>query len=69
MNKLFVKLDEKTTRALLKLSHDEYRDPRAQASLLIKESLEKRGLLGPTILPETEPAQAAVIPHCPEEEK
>jgi hypothetical protein len=48
MNKLFVKLDENTSQALINLSREEYRDPHAQASMLIKESLERRGLLSNT---------------------
>lgn len=40
-----IRLDEKSFQILRGLAEQEYRDPRFQAALLIKESLEHRGLL------------------------
>jgi hypothetical protein len=45
MNKIFIRLDERTVQALVRLSRKEYRDPRAQAALIIQQDLERRGLL------------------------
>jgi len=40
-----IQIDEKTYKALRSLSQNEYRDWRLQAGLLIREELERRGLL------------------------
>ena len=45
MTRITVKLDEAERDAIRALAKDERRDTRAQAALLIRESLEKRGLL------------------------
>lgn len=66
MTKLFVRLDDQTFNALRRVARAEYRDFRQQAGLLIKESLEKRGLLEPAIQSKTETNQPAENPPCPE---
>ena len=38
-------LDNQTYEALVKLADSEYRDPRAQAGLMLREELKRRGLL------------------------
>jgi len=45
--KLFVPLDGTERAALAKLAECERRDPRAQAAFLIREALERAGLLSP----------------------
>jgi len=45
MTRLTVTLDESEREAIRKLAQDERRDTRAQAALLIRESLERLGLL------------------------
>lgn len=47
MPKISTPLDTDEARALVKLSLQEKRDPRQQAALLIREQLEKLGLLQP----------------------
>lgn len=45
MVKFQVSLDTSSFRALRSLAADEYRDHRAQAALIIREELARRGLL------------------------
>ncbi len=45
MARFTIKLSEVERAALVKLAEDEQRDPRVQATLLVRESLERRGLL------------------------
>ena len=49
MVKFQIRLDENAFRFLRMLAELEYRDPRYQAALLIRESLERRGLLAQAI--------------------
>ena len=49
--------------ALWLLSEQERRDPRAQAALLIRQSLEQMGLLQPTPAPTGNPSQDEA-PHA-----
>lgn len=44
-SRVIIKLDPIETAALLELSRHEYREPPAQAAILIREALEARGLL------------------------
>jgi hypothetical protein len=61
MVKFQVSLDQESFKALRSLAENEYRDPRAQAALIIRQELERRGLLESQ---EGEPAQ----PTAQEEE-
>jgi hypothetical protein len=45
MVKFQVSLDTSSFKALRSLAADEYRDPRAQAALIIRAELQRRGLL------------------------
>ncbi len=45
MSRIPVLLDEETAAGLVVLARQEYRDPRAQAALIIRRELERRGLL------------------------
>jgi hypothetical protein len=56
MNRIAILLDEQTAAGLATLAKQEYRDPRSQAALIIREELERRGLLQPR--QSTAPAQA-----------
>jgi hypothetical protein len=40
-----IRLEDQERDALIRLSQNEKRDPRAQAALIIREYLERRGLL------------------------
>ncbi len=46
-NRIFVPLDEKQKRALVRYAGAQYRDPRVQAALFIQRGLEAVGALGP----------------------
>jgi hypothetical protein len=45
MVRIIIDLSEVEKLALLKYAEKEYRDPRAQAALIIRENLEQHGLL------------------------
>lgn len=45
LTRIMVSLDGKERSALNELAESERRDPRAQAALIIRESLKRRGLL------------------------
>ncbi len=45
IRKVYITLDEREASALSKLAEMEVRDPRAQARLIIRGELERRGLL------------------------
>ncbi len=45
MSRIPILLDEETAAGLVALARQEYRDPRAQAALIIRQELERRGLL------------------------
>jgi hypothetical protein len=45
MTRITVSLKEAEKTALLELANEELRDPRAQAALIIRTELERRGLL------------------------
>lgn len=45
MNRITIILNDQEKLALRKLSEKEYRDPRAQAGLIIRQELERLGLL------------------------
>jgi hypothetical protein len=47
LRKIFVPLDGTERSALTKLAEQEKRDPRAQAAILIREGLERLGILQP----------------------
>lgn len=47
MVKFQIKLNESDFRLLRNLADQEYRDPKQQAGILIREALEKRGLIQP----------------------
>lgn len=51
MVKIQIRLTELDFRMLRVLSDKEYRDPRQQAGILIREALEKRGLLAAPATP------------------
>jgi hypothetical protein len=53
MIKFQIGLDTTSFKALRALAEHEYRDPRAQAALIIRQELERRGLLAaqPPALP------------------
>lgn len=53
--RLPVLLDAKTLTALRVLAQKEYRDPRAQAAVIIREALVNRGLLTANIQPVAQP--------------
>lgn len=55
--KLIISITEQEYMALYQLSESEYRDPRKQAALIIRQELERRGLLV---------EQAAEAPHRPD---
>ena len=46
-SRVTVHLNPREINALLELAQREYREPRAQAAILIREALEQRGLLSP----------------------
>lgn len=46
MTRITITLDEKEKSALHALSKSELREPRQQAALIIRQELERRGLLG-----------------------
>jgi hypothetical protein len=45
MIKFQIRLDDKSFQVLQGLARQEYRDPRIQAALIIRQELERRGLL------------------------
>ncbi len=47
LNRIPILLDERTAAGLIALAKQEYRDPRAQAALIIRQELERRGFLKP----------------------
>ncbi len=48
LTKVYVPLSETERKALIQLGLSEKRDPRQQAALLIRQQLERLGLLQPT---------------------
>ena len=58
MARIFITLKPQERDALRTLAEREFRDPRAQAALIIREALEKRGLLP------AEPAPAELVAHA-----
>ena len=64
MARIFITLKSAEREALRVLAEREFRDPRAQAALLLREALEKRGLLPadpqPAGLAHDKPQQAEV---------
>jgi hypothetical protein len=54
MQRVYVPLSNNERNALVKLAEIEHRDPRQQAALLIRQSLEKLRLLPPTPKPTQE---------------
>ena len=65
MSRIPILLDEKTAAGLVALAKQEYRDPRAQAALIIRQELERRGFLvietqaAPLPLPAEDPKHEA----------
>ena len=47
MTRLILQMNNDVWEALLEWSRREYRDPRAQAALIIRDALQKAGLLKP----------------------
>jgi hypothetical protein len=45
MTRIMITVSEDEKKALCALAENEYRDPRQQAALLIREELQRRGLL------------------------
>jgi hypothetical protein len=45
MSRIPILLDEETAAGLVALAKQQYRDPRAQAALIIRQELERLGLL------------------------
>ena len=45
MSQIPILLDDKTTAVLVALAKQEYRDPRQQAAVMIRDALIKRGLM------------------------
>jgi hypothetical protein len=45
MDRIVISLEHQEMTALLRLSQSEYRDPRLQVALLIRQELERRGLI------------------------
>lgn len=54
MAKVIIHLNDNEFNALIALAHQEYRAPKAQASLIIRRELEKLGML-PVMTVETPP--------------
>ena len=54
MAKVIIHLNDNEFNALIALAHQEYRAPKAQASLIIRRELEKLGLL-PVMAAESTP--------------
>lgn len=48
MPRIIINIRQEDVERLLTIAEHEYRDPRAQATLLLREALERRGLLRPT---------------------
>jgi hypothetical protein len=48
LTRLFISLPDDEAEALVRIAYAELRDPRAQAALIIRAELERRGLLRPT---------------------
>lgn len=62
IRKTYVPLNDQERLALVQLAERERRDPRAQAAVLIRQALEKLGLLSspvPTVPPQIEVNQNA----------
>jgi hypothetical protein len=59
--KLVISLDGAERSALAEFAQIERRDPRDQAALIIREALEKRGLLRPDHSPIAQPDQAREV--------
>jgi len=49
MTRLTISLKDQERMALCALAAQEFRDPRAQAALIIRQELERRGLLQPEL--------------------
>jgi len=64
MIRLQIRLDETTLKVLQELARREYRDPRQEAGLLIREALEKRGLLSC----EPDDGQKTILPQPSKED-
>jgi hypothetical protein len=47
MPRIFISLNVPERDALIKLAEQEFRDPRAQAAMIIRQELERRGFLEP----------------------
>ena len=62
MIRLTISLREQERTALRALAEQEFRDPRAQAALIIRQELERRGLLPPEIPLGQTPAVNRVFP-------
>ena len=45
MSRLFIPLQRREFEALFRLAENEYRDPRQQAVVIIRQELERRGML------------------------
>lgn len=54
MGRMTIILNSAEKNALIKLAEREYRDPRAQAGLLVRQSLERLGLLQPESAPNSQ---------------
>jgi hypothetical protein len=59
--RLTIVLKDLEAKALLQLADQEYRHPRAQAALIIRAELERRGLLSPPPREPTSPKTAKVV--------
>jgi hypothetical protein len=62
MTKLVIFIPNQESDALRALAEQEYRDPRAQAALIIRQELERRGLLAAATDRPPQPADAQVQP-------
>ncbi len=61
MSRVMIPLEDDEREALLNLAQCEKRDPRQQAALLVRESLERRGLLASHIIANKQPASEGVV--------
>ena len=59
MSRIPILLDEKTAAGLVALAKQEFRDPRQQAAVIIRDELMRRGLLQ---LTQADPAPITALP-------